>query len=211
LEIIDLHRLEIEKQLWNKGNNFIAGIDEVGRGPLAGPVFACAVIFKRDFFLKEVRDSKKTSSQQRECLAPLLQEMALSWAIGTASVQEIDQINIRQATFLAMRRAVESLKIKPDYLLVDGENLTHPPYNSMGVIHGDQISFTIGAASIIAKVERDNFMMKLDDSYPYYKFAKNKGYGTAEHIKILKQIGPSPQHRISFLTRILNGKMTEER
>lgn len=204
-----MHRLKIEKQLWNKGINFIAGIDEVGRGPLAGPVFACAVIFERNFFLKEVRDSKKTSSQQREFLAPLLQKVALSWAIGTASVQEIDQINIRQATFLAMRRAVETLKIKPDYLLVDGEDLPHPPYNSMGVIHGDQISFTIGAASIIAKVERDKFMMKLDDSYPNYKFAKNKGYGTAEHIRVLKQIGPSPHHRNSFLTRILCGKLTE--
>jgi ribonuclease HII len=203
------HRLTIEKQLWNRGIALIAGIDEVGRGPLAGPVFACAAVFEKNFFLADVQDSKKISSQKREGLAPVLQKNALSWAIGTASVIEIDQINIRQATFLAMRRALASLSVQPDYLLIDGENLPAAPYDSMGVIQGDQRSFTIAAASIIAKVERDKLMIRLDKEYPDYKFAKNKGYGTAEHIRALKMLGPSPYHRQTFLTKILNEKPTE--
>lgn len=203
------HRLTVEKQLWDQGLSLIAGIDEVGRGPLAGPVFACAVIFEKDFFLAKVQDSKKISAHDREWLAPILRRNALAWAIGTASEIEIDQINIRQATFLAMRRAINNLEVQPDYLLIDGENLPDVAYGSRGIIRGDQLSFTIGAASIIAKVERDKLMIRLDSEYPSYKFAKNKGYGTAEHIRILKMLGPSPYHRLSFLSKILNGKSTE--
>lgn len=201
---MNIDRLSYEKKLWQQGYNFIAGIDEVGRGPLAGAVYACAIIFKKEIFIPEVRDSKKLSEKKRELLFELIRENAVSFAIGTANEKEIDTINIRQSTFLAMRRAVEGLKIQPDYLVVDGFDLPESNIPSEGIIKGDDKSFTIAAASIIAKVSRDAYMKDLDKKYPNYKFAKNKGYGTKEHIEAIKKYGITPVHRKSFLTKIVD-------
>lgn len=199
----DKNRLSIELSLWKNGYKHIAGIDEVGRGPLAGPVYACAVIFPSDFYLPEVRDSKKLSSATREALTQLLLKNVISIGLGSASPTEIDEINIRQATFLAMHRALNNLSVIPDYILVDGEKLQTISLPNQGIIGGDDKSFTIAAASIIAKVKRDTYMIDLDKKYPYYKFAKNKGYGTKEHIQAIKEHGVSPVHRKTFLSKIL--------
>jgi ribonuclease HII len=199
----DKNRLSIEQSLWKNGYKHIAGIDEVGRGPLAGPVYACAVVFPSDFYLPEVRDSKKLSSATREALTQLLLKNVISIGLGSASPTEIDEINIRQATFLAMHRALNNLSVIPDYILVDGEKLQTTSLPNQGIIGGDDKSFTIAAASIIAKVKRDTYMIDLDKKYPYYKFAKNKGYGTKEHIQAIKEHGISPVHRKTFLSKIL--------
>ncbi len=206
---LNLNRLLIERELWEQGYVHIAGIDEVGRGPLAGPVYACAVIFRSDFYHHEVRDSKRLTSGKREELAQILIKEAISYGVGTASPAEIDKIDIRQATFLAMHRALGELKVKPDYLLVDGEKLPDTKYPVQGIIGGDDKSFTIGAASIIAKVTRDAFMIDLDKKYPYYKFAKNKGYGTKEHIQAIKEYGVTPIHRKSFLSKIESSRQAD--
>ena len=193
-----------EKELWRQGYSSIAGIDEVGRGPLAGPVYACAVIFNPTYYHHDVRDSKKIAAKKRIKLAGLLSGEASAWAIGQASVGEIDMLNIRQATFLAMKRALEALQNKADYLLVDGEKIPEIDLPMMGLVKGDEKSFTIGAASIIAKVARDKVMIELDKEYPKYGFVRNKGYGTAEHIRALRVYGASPHHRRSFLNKILD-------
>jgi ribonuclease HII len=200
---LKINNLTYEADLWKQGYKYIAGVDEVGRGPLAGPVVACAVIFNRSFYDSEVKDSKKLSPSKREHLSRILLANAVSCGIGEATVSEIETYNIRQATFLAMGRAVGALKIRPDYLLVDGESLPELYCPARNIIAGDNKSFTISAASIIAKVTRDKYMQELDNDYPGYKFAKNKGYGTAEHISAIRKSGPSPHHRYSFLSRIL--------
>lgn len=199
-----IDRLKYEKKLWQQGFNTIAGIDEVGRGPLAGAVYACAIIFKKDFMIHEVQDSKKLSEIKRELLFEIIKENAISFAIGTASEQEIDTINIRQATFIAMQRAIDRLSVKPDCLLIDGFDLPDSNIPSKGIIKGDDKSFTIAAASIIAKVTRDAYMKNLDKKFPNYKFAKNKGYGTKEHIEAIKKYGITPIHRKSFLKKIID-------
>ena len=201
---MSIDRLAYEKKMWQQDYNYIAGIDEVGRGPLAGPIYACAIIFKKDFIIPEVQDSKKLSEKKRDVLNPKIIESAISYAIGTASEKEIDTINIRQATFLAMKRAIEGLSIKPDYLMVDGFDLPASNIPSEGIIKGDDKSFTIAAASIMAKVSRDSYMKDLDKKYPNYKFAKNKGYGTKEHIEAIKKYGITPIHRKSFLRKIID-------
>lgn len=195
--------LTIEQELWTRGYRLIAGIDEVGRGPLAGPVYACAAVFERDYSIDGVRDSKLLTPEIREELAVRIRETALAIGIGQAGVEEIDRINIRQASFLAMRRAVAALKSAPEYLIIDGEDVPGMPCPGKGIIRGDEQSFTIAAASIVAKVERDAFMCRLHEQYPFYAFASNKGYGTAEHIICLKRYGPSPCHRRTFLRKIL--------
>jgi ribonuclease HII len=197
------HNLVYENKLWGQNLDNLAGIDEVGRGPLAGPVVACAVIFDKSFYHPDVKDSKQLSHKRREQLSAILRINARAFSIAQASESEIDRINIRQASFLAMRRAVAGLQVSPDYLLIDGEKLPECTIPSQGIIKGDQLSFSISAASIIAKVARDRLMQELDREYPYYKFAQNKGYGTREHIQALKTQGPSPYHRKSFLTKIL--------
>ena len=207
---MNIDRLAYERKLWYKGYSIIAGIDEAGRGPLAGSVYAAAIIFEKEFIIPEVKDSKKLSEKKRELLFALIKENAISYAIGIASEKEIDEINIRQASFLAMQRAVKVLNIKPDFLLVDGFDLPDSNIPSEGIIKGDDKSFTIAAASIIAKVSRDNYMKDLDKKYPNYKFAKNKGYGTKEHIEAIKKYGITPVHRKSFLTKILPLKMGSE-
>ena len=201
---MELDKLKYEKILWQKGFKTITGIDEVGRGPLAGPVYACAIVFKKDFIIPEVQDSKKLSEKKREYLFEIIKEQAISYGIGRATKEEIEKVNIRQATFLVMRRAISELSVKPDYLLVDGENLPATNIPSEGIVGGDDKSFTIAAASIMAKVSRDAFMKDLDKKYPNYKFANNKGYGTREHIEAIKKYGITPVHRKSFLTKIID-------
>ena len=194
-----------EKAALSEGFQQICGIDEVGRGPLAGPVFASAVILPVGCVIPGVNDSKKLSPKKREELFAIIKEKSVGWAVGFATEQEIDQINILQATFLAMRRAVEALPTKPDLALVDGNRT---PFLGDGIevrtiIKGDGSSESIAAASIMAKVSRDRLMIKLDELYPEYGFIRNKGYGTAEHVKALLQYGPCPIHRASFLKKIL--------
>ncbi len=171
---------------------------------MAGPVVACAIIFNKSFYHPDVKDSKKLSQRKREHLSQILCANAVAFHLGEASVGEIERHNIRQATFLAMRRAISGLSITPEFLLIDGEDLPDVEIPSKGIIHGDDKSFTISAASIVAKVARDNYMKELDSEYPQYRFAKNKGYGTREHIEAIRQIGPTPHHRPSFLTKILD-------
>jgi ribonuclease HII len=194
--------LNLENKLWNAGIIHICGIDEVGRGSIAGPVTACAAIFNQGFFHPEVTDSKLLSSNKRRELKKILCKEAVDWRIGFASVEEIDFFNIRQATFLAMRRAIGTLTIRPDYALIDGEGIDNGACISEGIIKGDKISFTMAAASIIAKVIRDDYMKKIGETYPAYKFERNKGYGTKEHIKAIITEGICEHHRRTFLSKI---------
>ena len=196
-------------ELWNfehaameEGFSLICGVDEAGRGPLAGPVCAAAVILPPDLELEGLNDSKKLSEKRREALYPLICEQALAYGIAFASEQEIDELNILQATFLAMRRAVGQLGLKPDLALVDGNR--EPDFGDIPVrtiIKGDSRSANIAAASILAKVTRDRFMLEQDVVYPQYGFAVHKGYGTQKHYAALREFGPCPIHRRSFLKK----------
>ena len=176
----------------------VAGIDEVGRGCLAGPVYAAAVILPDDHGLVGLRDSKALSAAQRERLVPRIEAAALGWAIGIASVEEIDTLNILQATFLAMQRAVAALETVPDLCLVDGSQRPPLPVPVRMVVGGDRSEAAIMAAAIVAKVARDAEMVRLDARFPGYGLAKHKGYGTPVHLKALRDQGPSPIHRLSF-------------
>ena len=196
------NRQRYEIDLFKKGYSLIAGLDEVGRGPLAGPVCAAAVILDPKSSYLGVKDSKKLSEKQREELSVKIKETALAYCIAYASPNEIDEINILNATKLAMKRAIEGLNIKPDYLLLDAININvNIPQKS--IIKGDDNSISIGAASIIAKVERDNYMKEISKKYPFYDFENNKGYGTDSHLKGLKEHGPCEIHRKSFIKSIL--------
>lgn len=196
-------------ELWNfehaameEGFSLICGVDEAGRGPLAGPVCAAAVILPPNLELEGLNDSKKLSEKRREALYPLICEQALAYGIAFASEQEIDELNILQATFLAMRRAVGQLGRKPDLALVDGNR--EPDFGGIPVrtiIKGDSRSANIAAASILAKVTRDRFMLEQDAVYPQYGFAVHKGYGTQKHYAALREFGPCPIHRRSFLKK----------
>ena len=196
-------------ELWNfehaameEGFSLICGVDEAGRGPLAGPVCAAAVILPPDLELEGLNDSKKLSEKRREALYPLICEQALAYGIAFASEQEIDELNILQATFLAMRRAVGQLGQKPDLALVDGNR--EPDFGDIPVrtiIKGDSRSANIAAASILAKVTRDRFMLEQDAAYPQYGCAVHKGYGTQTHYAALHEFGPCPLHRRSFLKK----------
>ena len=191
--------MEMEEQLLAEGYAAVCGIDEAGRGPLAGPVVAAAVILAPGTEFPGVNDSKKLTEKKREALFDYIKENALAYGIGRASEQEIDEINILQATFLAMRRAVEALPVSADYALVDGNRIQGLDIPAECVIGGDGKVLSIAAASILAKVTRDRLMRELDAQYPQYGFAKNKGYGTAQHIAALKEYGPCPAHRRSFI------------
>lgn len=177
---------------------WIAGVDEAGRGPLAGPVVAAAVILPPDVVIKGLTDSKKLTEKKRESLFTIIQEKAIAWAIGQASVEEIDAINILQATFLAMQRAVAGLKIAPDLALIDGNRSPKLACETKAIIQGDLTVPAISAASVLAKVTRDHEMLVLDQIYPQYGFAKHKGYGTTEHVAALEIHGPSKVHRMSY-------------
>lgn len=198
--------LEIEKRLWAEGYRLIAGVDEAGRGPLAGPVVAAAVILPLcvdgcSSIAKKVKDSKKLSSKVREDLFREISEKAAVVGVGIATHEEIDKINILQASLLAMRRAIEKFKKKPDYIIVDGNRIPFDPGHKVpqkAIIKGDSLSPSIAAASIIAKVTRDHIMEDMAVRYPAYKFEIHKGYPTREHIGLLQKYGPCPIHRLSF-------------
>ncbi len=190
-----------ENRLLQEGHRFVAGIDEVGRGPLAGPVMAAAVILDPTLptdWYEDLNDSKALSTAQRERLAPLIVEAAVASGIGSASPAEIDTLGIVPATRAAMARAVACLSVRPDYLLIDAVPLAEPGIPFRAIIHGDALCRSIAAASIVAKVARDQHMLHEDVIYPGYGFAKHKGYGTPEHLERLAQMGPCPIHRRSF-------------
>lgn len=179
---------------------YICGIDEVGRGPLAGPVVAAAVILPKDSRILYINDSKKLTPKRREELFQVIQKEAIAIGIGSADQERIDEINILQATFEAMRKAVSELKVPPSLLLVDAVHIPDVEIPQVGIIKGDAKSQSIAAASVIAKVTRDHLMEAYDPLYPEYHFASNKGYGTAAHIQALKMYGPCPLHRKTFIT-----------
>ena len=202
-------RVTLHKELFEYDsavrNDFplICGVDEAGRGPLAGDVYAAAVILEDDTLIEYLNDSKKISEKRRELLFDEIKEKAKAWCIATASVEEIDSLNILQATMLAMKRAVEGLGIEPDMALVDGNRLPELKCPAQCVIKGDATSASIAAASVLAKVARDRYMRELDQAYPQYQFSQHKGYGTKLHCDMLRQYGPSPVHRRTFLKKIL--------
>lgn len=197
--------LEIESRLWNAGMENIAGIDEAGRGPLAGPVCAAAVIFPKDLRIEGINDSKKLSEKKREKLFLEITEKATAYAVAFVEPEVIDEINIRQATHCAMQEAVDRLTVQPDYLIVDGNDKLPFSVPSEYIIKGDANAQTIAAASILAKVSRDHLMMELDRIYPMYGFAKHKGYGTKMHMEAIRTFGVSPVHRKTFMTRKVLG------
>ncbi len=190
--------LETEISLWEKGIRTIAGIDEAGRGPLAGPVVAAAVIFPEGTIIYEVDDSKKLTEKKRSELLVQIRKRALSVGVGIVSHVIIDRINILQATILAMHKAVDALNLKPDYLIVDGNSFRHESYPYQNMIDGDAKSFTIAAASIVAKVTRDDLMREYHIQYPEYGFAQHKGYGTKQHLEAIRAYGVCDIHRRSF-------------
>ena len=194
---------DIENEAHKLGYKIICGIDEAGRGPLCGPVVAAACILPEGIHIEGLNDSKKLSSKVRDQLFNEIISSALSYSISNASVDEINKLNILEATLLAMRRAVSSLSISPDFLLVDGNIFRNFDIPGRCVIGGDGISPSIAAASILAKVTRDKLCIELDAAYPQYGIAQNKGYGTSDHIRALHEFGPSPIHRQQFI-RFLN-------
>ncbi len=197
---------KIEEDIYNKSENFkyICGIDEAGRGPLAGPVVVASVIMPRDSMIEGVNDSKKVSEKRREKLYDLILDEAISYGIGIIDQNEIDEINILNATKKGLTKSIKELKVKPDLILVDA--LTHIDTNGIpyeSIIKGDAKSYSIAAASIIAKVTRDRIMREWDKIYPQYGFGKHKGYGTSEHISAIKEYGLCPLHRKSFTTHFI--------
>jgi len=193
-----MNMLQIEKKYWKKNLNNIAGIDEAGRGPLAGPVVAACVIFKKDEIIDGIKDSKKLTEKKRDVFYSEIYDKALSIGVGIIHEDIIDKINILQATYLAMKCAIGNLDIKPDIILIDGPGSNIKYYKVDHIINGDNISQTIAAASIIAKVTRDKIMREYHKIFPDYKFQKNKGYGTKYHMNILKNKKSTPIHRKSF-------------
>lgn len=193
---------EYEHQLKEKGYQLICGIDEAGRGPLAGPVFAAAVILPEGLEDLGINDSKKLSEKKRDLLFEQIKEKAVAYSIASASEKEIDEINILNATFLAMKRAVEGLSVKPQIALVDGNRKPGTGIEELTIVKGDAKSISIAAASILAKVSRDRYLTELDRQYPQYQFAKHKGYPTKLHYEMIKQYGVSPVHRLSFLKNL---------
>ncbi len=196
---------DYDRAVYAEGYRTVCGVDEAGRGPLAGPVFAAAVILNPEKEIAGLNDSKKLSEKKREALYGEICSQAVAWSVASASVEEIESLNILQASLLAMRRAVNGLSVRPDLVLVDGNRapsgLAEPVRT---IVKGDALSASIGAASILAKVSRDRLMRELDAQYPQYQFARHKGYGTALHIAMLREYGPSPVHRPSFLTKLLS-------
>ena len=202
-EIARLHMMtEFERQYLGEGYKLIAGIDEVGRGPLAGPVVAAAVIFAEGIVIPGVNDSKKLSEAKREFLYDEIKAKALAIGVGMADVELIDEINILNATYVAMKRAIEALSMQPDFILLDAVTLKDVEIPQKGIIKGDTLSHSIAAASIIAKVERDRLISAYDSQYPEYKFSKHKGYGTKEHMDCIRKLGLLPIHRRSFTKNI---------
>lgn len=192
---------EIEEGYFSQGVRVICGVDEAGRGPLAGPVCAAAVILPEHLELPGLTDSKKLTDKKRRELYPIIKELAIAYGIGFASEQEIDEINILQATFLAMSRALERLNVTPDLALIDGNREKDFGIPVKTVVKGDSLSANIAAASVLAKVTRDDLMAELAQKYPEYGFEIHKGYGTKAHYAALREYGPSPVHRMTFLKK----------
>lgn len=195
--------LKYENEAKQEGYKVICGVDEAGRGPLAGPVFSAAVVLEDSVIIDGVNDSKKLSAKKREELYDDIIKKAKDYSIGFSSEDEIDSINILNATFLSMKRAIDGLKIKPDFVLVDGNRLPNLGIDSRAIVKGDSLSMSIACASILAKVTRDRLMIKLAQEYPEYQFDKHKGYGTKLHREMLLKYGPCKIHRKSFLKKIL--------
>jgi len=183
------------------GYSVICGVDEAGRGPLAGPVYAAAVILPDGLVIEGLDDSKKLTEKKRDALYDIIREQAIAYCVQTASASEIDEINILNAAMLAMRRAIEGLRVRPDLALVDGNCCRNFPIDARCIVKGDAKSASIAAASILAKVERDRFMCELDQKYPQYQFAKHKGYPTKLHYEMIDTYGISEVHRLSFLKK----------
>lgn len=207
MDIKELERLkkmmEYEESLYSEGYNLICGIDEAGRGPLCGPVVAGAVILPKDFYIEGVNDSKKLAEKKREKLYEEITKNAIAWGVGISDVDVIEEVNILNATRLAMKQAVESLKVKPEYALVDAEKKVPIDVPYLPIIKGDSLSQSIAAASIIAKVTRDRMLLEFDKKYPEYGFLSNKGYGTKAHVEAIKKYGLSEIHRPSFCTKFI--------
>ena len=197
---------KIEQSHFERGVKIICGVDEAGRGPLAGPVCAAAVILPPNAEIPGLNDSKKLSDKKRRELYPIIKEQALAYGIAFADHKEIDEINILQATYLAMERAIEQLQLKPELALIDGNRAKDFGIPVETVIHGDSLSASIAAASVLAKVTRDDYMLRMAEEYPGYDFEIHKGYGTKAHYAALTAHGPSPIHRMSFLKKFYGEK-----
>ncbi len=193
---------EIEKEFYRQGYKLICGIDEAGRGPLCGPVCAAAVILPLGCDIDGINDSKKLSEKKRDLLFDVIKKEALAYSVAMATAKEIDEINILQATFLAMRRAVEGLEIKPDLALVDGNRKPGLDIDEITIVKGDSKCISIAAASILAKVTRDRYMKELDEKFPQFCFAKHKGYGTKLHYEKIDEYGVCDEHRRTFLKKL---------
>ena len=193
----DLNLYEYEDKIYKEGYTYIAGVDEAGRGPLAGPVVAAAVILKKGARLKYVNDSKQLSEKQREKALEEIKKHAVSISIAISSVEEIDRINIYRATREAMQSAIDKLSIKPEFVLIDAMPM-EMMIPSMSIIKGDTLSISIAAASIVAKTTRDKYMEEMDKLFPEYQFKKHKGYGRKEHLELIKRYGPTPIHRKTY-------------
>ena len=201
-----LHELtKREREFWNAGI-YPAGMDEVGRGPLAGPVVTCCVILPREPLIEHINDSKKVTELRRTKLAPIIEAQALAIGYGWCTNGEIDELNILNATKKAFRQAYFAMEHDCSHVLIDAVKGLDIPAEQHSIIHGDALSYLIGAASIAAKVKRDTYMCQMAEKYPEYGFERNKGYGTAEHIAALKKYGPCPIHRMSFIGKILGEK-----
>ena len=198
----DIDLWQLENELYDSGIITLCGVDEAGRGPLAGPVCAAAVMLPRGIVIEGLNDSKKLSERRRERLYDDIKEKAIHWAVAFASVEEIETLNILGATYLAMNRAIEGLGIVPELALIDGNRANGVEYDTRCIIGGDGKCADIAAASIMAKVTRDRLMYELDAQYPGYGFAKHKGYGTAAHYAAIRELGPCPAHRLSFLRKM---------
>ena len=195
----------LEKEYSDKGYKVICGVDEAGRGPLCGPVFAAACVLPEGLYIEGLNDSKKLTEKKREKLFDVIKENAIAYCIASASVEEIDEMNILEADLLAMRRAIAGLSVKADFALIDGNINRGFDIDTAAIIKGDAASMSIAAASVLAKVARDRICLELDKEYPQYKIAKHKGYGTKEHKAALFEYGPSPIHRKQFI-RFLDKK-----
>ena len=192
----------LENEVYSRGYNLICGVDEAGRGPLAGPVYAAAVILPQNTIIDGLNDSKKLSDKKRELLFDEICSRAITYGIASAQVEEIEQLNILNATYLAMNRAISQLSVVPQLALIDGNRNAGIEMNSECVVKGDTKCADIAAASILAKVSRDRYMHEMSDLYPQYGFDKHKGYGTKLHYEALREFGPSPIHRMSFLRKM---------
>ncbi len=193
---------ELENEIYDSGITCLCGVDEAGRGPLAGPVCAAACILPRGLQIEGLNDSKKLTEKRRAALYDVIAEKAVSYGIAFATVEEIEELNILGATYLAMNRAIAQLTVTPELALIDGNRNAGIGYPSRTVIHGDALCADIAAASILAKVTRDRLMLELAKDYPRYGFEKHKGYGTKAHYAAIREYGPSPVHRPSFLKKL---------